>query len=198
MKRRWLLLALLPTAASALGPFHDVPSGPRALPGDNLPPFGMKDDQGHVPGPPPLPPGATMPGPGGPPESTAPTPGLDQATHLARTAIDACTTAGYRTGAAVVNAAGEAVVLLNAPGSDGSHGFVAMRKALVALAFARPSSEVPALGDDRRITAAMFVEGGAVPIRRNGQIIGAIGVSGAAGTPIGHRDELCAEAALKP
>jgi uncharacterized protein GlcG (DUF336 family) len=200
MKRRWLLLALLPTAASALGPFHDVPSGPRALPGDTLPPFGMKDEQGHVPGPPPLPPGATMPGPGGPPESTAPGPSLEQATRLANAAIADCAAAGYRVGAAVVNSAGEAVVLLNAPGSDGSHGFVGMRKALVALTFARPSSEVPALTGDpaalARITPAMFVEGGALPIRREGRIIGAIGVSGAAGTPIGHRDELCAQAAL--
>jgi glc operon protein GlcG len=192
---------LAASTAAALGPFHDVPSGPRALPGDTLPPFGMKDADGHVPPPPPLPPGAVMPGPGGPPESTAPGPNPDQATALARAAIADCARAGYRVGAAVVNSAGEAVVLLNATGTDGSHGFVGMRKALVALTFARPSSQVPALTGDpavtARITPAMFVEGGAVPILRNGRVIGAIGVSGAAGTPIGHRDEVCAQAALR-
>jgi uncharacterized protein GlcG (DUF336 family) len=43
----------------------------------------------------------------------------------------------------------------------------------------------------------MFVEGGALPILEKGQVIGAIGVSGAAGAPIGHQDEVCAAAGLE-
>ena len=91
--------------------------------------------------------------------------------------------------------------MLTADGSDGSHVFVAMRKALTALTFKMPSSlanqRVP---NDRsllsRVTPNMFVEGGAVPIELGGEVIGAIGVSGAGGTVIGQQDEVCASAAL--
>lgn len=186
----------------AFGPFHDEPSGPRALPGDNLPPFGMIDDNGHVPGPPPLPPGVSLPGPNGPPESTAPGPNLAEATRMARAAVLACKAHGFRVGATVVDSAGEARAMLTADGSDGSHVFVAMRKAEVALTFAVPSSSVLEMarrdpGAKAKITRAMFVEGGAVPLRRGGKVIGAIGVSGAAGVPIGHLDEVCAEAGAR-
>jgi uncharacterized protein GlcG (DUF336 family) len=48
-----------------------------------------------------------------------------------------------------------------------------------------------------RVTPAMFVEGGALPITLDGETIGAIGVSGAGGAPIGHQDEVCAAAGLR-
>jgi len=102
---------------------------------------------------------------------------------------------------AVIDSAGEARALLTADGSDGSHVFVAMRKALAALAFQMPSgiaaervTQDPALL--KRVTPNMFVEPGALPIKVGDKTIGAIGVSGAAGTPIGHQDELCAAAGL--
>lgn len=92
--------------------------------------------------------------------------------------------------------------MLTADGSDGSHVFVAMRKAEVALAFDLPSSQAaelvrsnPAL--KQKVTPAMFVEGGAVPLRRSGKLIGAVGVSGAAGVPIGKLDETCAQEAAR-
>jgi uncharacterized protein GlcG (DUF336 family) len=190
-------------AAWANGPFHDAPAGPRALPGDRLPPFGMKDNAGRVPPPPALPPGTWMPGPFAAPESRAVGPLLTQATAIAAQAVAACRAQGYRVGAAVIDSAGEARAMLTADGSDGSHVFVAMRKAEAALAFARPSSDIPALLErDKaqlgKVTPAMFIEGGAIPIRRAGRIIGAVGVSGAGGLPIGHRDEICAKAALEP
>jgi uncharacterized protein GlcG (DUF336 family) len=197
---RTLALALaIALTGSVAGPFHDQPSGPHALPGDNLPPFGMKDTEGHLPPPPP---GTTLPGPGAPPESTATGPSQRDSLAMALAAIRACAAHGHRIGVAVINSAGEARVLLNAEGTDGSHGFVAMRKALVALTFARSSAEVAALAEHdpgvmARITPAMFVEGGALPIRRGGRVIGAIGVSGAAGLPIGHADEVCARAASR-
>jgi uncharacterized protein GlcG (DUF336 family) len=77
-----------------------------------------------------------------------------------------------------------------------------MRKAITALAFQMPSSQADTeVHQDKsllkRVTPAMFVEGGALPILANGQVIGAIGVSGAAGAPIGHQDEVCAAAGLK-
>jgi len=143
---RWISVA----AALALGagglalaqsPFHEVPAGPRALPGDRLPPFAMLDENGGLAlVPPPLPPGVHLPKPGDPPESTAPGPSLAKATRMTRAAVLACQRQGYRVGATVIDSAGEARAMLTTDGADGSHVFVAMRKAEVAMAFDMPSS----------------------------------------------------------
>jgi uncharacterized protein GlcG (DUF336 family) len=199
-----VVLALAGGAGLAQSPFHETVAGPRALPGDRLPPFAMLTADGQLPlMPPPLPPGAHLPRPGDPPESTAPGPSLAEATRIAQAALAACSRAGYRVGVAVVDSRGEARAMLTADGADGSHVFVGQRKAIVTLAFGgRPSSAAGALiqhdkAELAKVTPAMFVEGGALPIRRAGQLIGAVGVSGAAGMPIGHNDEICAAAGLK-
>ena len=173
--------------------FHDKPASPQSLPADNLPPFGMLDAQGNLVPVPDIPASALHRGPG---------PNLKLAIAGARAAIAACAAQGYRVGVTVIDSAGEARAMLTADGSDGSHVFVAMRKAITALAFQMPSSQADTeVHQDKtllkRVTPAMFVEGGALPIRLNGQVIGAIGVSGAAGAPIGHQDEVCAAAGLK-
>ena len=49
---------------------------------------------------------------------------------------------------------------------------------------------------DMGIIGAGNLMGGALPIIVKSQTIGAIGVSGAAGMPFGHQDELCAAAGL--
>jgi uncharacterized protein GlcG (DUF336 family) len=47
------------------------------------------------------------------------------------------------------------------------------------------------------MTPVMFIAGGGLPISRGGEIIGAIGSSGAHGQGlIGRQDELCAQAGL--
>ncbi len=197
-------LALLAAggAQAAQNPvFHDAPASPRSLPADNLPPFNMLDEHGRLLPMPPIPAGALHRGPGAPPESTARGPGLALANAAARAAVQSCEKAGYRIGVAVVDSVGEARVLLTADGSDGSHVFVAMRKAITALEFKSTSAQALAsvLKDEallKRVTPAMFVEGGAVPIVAHGEVIGAIGASGAAGEPIGHQDELCAQAGV--
>jgi uncharacterized protein GlcG (DUF336 family) len=188
-------------SAAAESPFHDKPASPRSLPADNLPPFGMLDDAGHLVPAPPIPPALLHRGPGAPPESTARGPSLVEATAAATAAVKTCSAAGYRVGVAVIDSDGEARALLTADGSDGSHVFVAMRKALAALVFKMPSGTAservakdPALL--ARVTPNMFVEPGALPIKVGDETIGAIGVSGAAGTPIGHQDEVCAAAGL--
>lgn len=203
----WLSFGSAGVALSATDtPFHDRPASPRSLPADNIPPFGMLDEEGNLV-PVPAWPASGRHGPGAESESSAPGPSLAQALEAARAAVDACTAAGFRIGAAVIDSMGEARALLTADGSDGSHVFVAMRKALTALRFEMPSSEASELVPKEpellaRVTPNMFVVGGAVPIMRRGAAIGAIGVSGAgrvAGSraPIGHQDELCAMAGLR-
>jgi len=181
--------------------FHDKPASPRSLPADNLPPFGMLDDAGRLVPTPPLPAGGLHRGPGSPPESTARGPSLDLAIKAARAAVDTCAAAGYRIGATVIDSAGEARAMLTADGSDGSHVFVAMRKAMTALTFKMPSSQANQVVPKNkellaRVTPNMFVEGGALPLLVGNAVIGAIGVSGAGGSVIGRQDEICAQAGL--
>jgi uncharacterized protein GlcG (DUF336 family) len=193
---------LAASIAMADSVFHDKPVSPQSLPADNLPPFGMLDADGKLVPAPPLPPGGLHRGPGSAPESTAPGPTLAVALSGARAALSACTLAGYRVGVTVIDSAGEARAMLTADGSDGSHVFVAMRKALTALRFEMPSSranEVVSRDTTQlaRVTPNMFVEGGALPIVAAGKVVGALGVSGAGGEPIGHQDELCAAAGIR-
>src|ERR1700690_528869 len=208
MNQRCLKLGLIALAsmgvaaiANGASPFHDKPDSPRSLPGDNLPPFGMLDDAGHLVPTPEIPASLLHRGPGAPPESTARGPSLGLAVEAARAAVSACLKSGYRTGVTVIDSVGDARAMLTADGSDGSHVFVAMRKALAALAFKTASSAAhDAVTNDSsllgRVSPAMFVEGGALPIVGGREVIGAIGVSGAAGSPIGHQDEVCAQAGL--
>jgi uncharacterized protein GlcG (DUF336 family) len=198
-----LLIACLSAAAhgAAESPFHDKPDSLRSLPADNLPPFGMLDEDGQLPPPPPLPPAALRRGPGSSPETTARGPILQLAIEAAQAAVSSCAAAGYRVGAAVVDSAGEARALLTADGADGSHVFVAVRKALVAIEFRMPSSQAKAAVSQEhallaRVKPNMFVEGGAVPLMAGNTLIGAIAVSGAGGAVIGRQDEVCASAGL--
>jgi uncharacterized protein GlcG (DUF336 family) len=190
------------TFAAADNVFHDAPDSPRSLPGDRLPPFGMLDASRRLVPTPPIPAGGLHRGPGSPPESTARGPTLDVAVEAAMAALKSCSAAGYRVGVTVVDSVGEARAMLTADGSDGSHVFVAMRKALTAVTFAMPSSKANELVPKNksllaRVTPNMFVEGGALPLVVGQTTIGAIGVSGAAGTPIGHQDEVCAAAGVQ-
>jgi len=184
---------------AAVGPFGDKPESPRSLPADNLPPFRMLDERGTLPPIPPPPPGGLHHGPGSAPESMAPGPTLLQAIAAAQAAVASCRAAGYRVGVSVIDSVGEVRAMLTADGADGSHVFVGTRKALTALAFKVPSATaVDMIAADAtllsRVKPNMFVMGGALPIVRGAEVIGAIGVSGAGGMPFGHQDELCAAA----
>ncbi len=96
----------------------------------------------------------------------------------------------------VVDVAGDARAMLSADGSDGSHVFVAQRKALVSVEFEMSSAKAADMakaGDAKvlaRIKPSMFVQFGAYPITAKGKVIGAIGYSGGS-------DEACAMAGLK-
>jgi uncharacterized protein GlcG (DUF336 family) len=195
------MIGILSGSQAATGPFGDKPDSVRSLPADNLPPFRMLDAQGNLVPLPALPPEGLHHGPGAAPESNARGPSLALALEAAQAAIESCRAKGYRIGVSVIDSAGEARAMITADGADGSHVFVAMRKALTALATEMPSAKAADLvGGDKallaRIKPNMFVMGGALPIMVNRESIGAIGVSGAAGVPFGHQDEVCAAAGL--
>ena len=203
----WLSTVHCAAAVSDAPPVRDRTASPRSLPSDNIPSFGILDDAGNLISSPGQSAGAHH-GPNAEPESDAPGPSLALAVEAARAAVDTCAAAGYRIGVAVIDSMGEARVLLTADGSDGSHVFIAMRKALTALRFEMPSSQASELVPKdpellARVTPNMFVAGGAVPIMHNGEAIGAIGVSGAGGRAssgpggVGRQDEACAVAGLR-
>ena len=190
-------------AFSAESPhMQDKPAGPQSLPGDQLPPFNMLDAKGKLIPMPQLK-GPIHPPGGGGPESTAAGPGLDISIAMARAAVTRCKSKGYLVGVTVIDSIGEARAMLTADGSDGSHVFVAQRKALTALVFGMTSFKAnqavtSGKAPMNKVMPAMFVMGGAVPILRGGKMIGAIGVSGAAGSgPPGKEDEDCAYAGIR-
>jgi uncharacterized protein GlcG (DUF336 family) len=204
MTRRAICVGLICAAflATALaqapgGRPPDKPASPASLPGDTLPPFGMLDTNGKLM---PLPQWLTGSAGRGPTRTAVSIrgPALSLAVEAARTAVDTCADGGYYIGASVIDTSGQPRAMMEAEGSDGGHVYVAVRKALVALAFKMPSSKAsetiaadPALL--ARVTPNMFVMEGAVPLMAGNEVIGAIGASGAAG---GDQDEVCAIAGL--
>lgn len=190
------LLAAVPAGAVQVHiKYLDKNGPPQNLPGDNLPPFGVLDANGKLNlGPPPTP-GRPPLGAPHKPESTVAGPKLEVAMAGALAAIAECRRTGAYGAVAVVDTAGDARAMLSADGSDGSHVFVAQRKALVALEFEMPSAKVKDLaraGDPAilaRIQPNMFVQFGGYPITSKGKVIGAIGYSGG-------DDEACAMAGL--
>jgi uncharacterized protein GlcG (DUF336 family) len=208
MKSRWskttirggCILAVLFASVLAQPPGNrppDKPASPASLPGDTLPPFGMLDSNGKFTPPPPRPIGGTTRATRRPPVSIR-GPALDLAIEAARAAVATCAAGGFYIGATVIDTSGQPRAAVEAEGSDGGHVYVAVRKALVALTFKMPSSQASmAVQTDKallaRVTPNMFVMEGAVPLMAGGEIIGAIGASGAAG---GDQDEVCAIAGL--
>ena len=160
-------------------------------------------------------PGAQQGGPGGPqggprmaggprtPEVPAPSIPIDLAVAAAKAAQAACAT--FHFGFAVLDQSGQPKLIYITDGSAGSHAARATGKASAALLINGPSqglndraaadpaiaAKVQAAKDSGKPLMAMA---GGLPIVQNGQLIGAIGVSGA--EPGGHDPE-CAAAAIK-
>jgi uncharacterized protein GlcG (DUF336 family) len=199
-----LLVAAI--AATAAGALRESIASPRSLPTDALPPFSMLDDSGKlVPLPDPKALAAfASPATGGAVKKVAlPRPlALDLATDALRASLATCARMGFPIAAAVVDSEGKPVAMMIEAGSEGSV-FVAMRKAATALGYKVPSSTVgAALPADKvrleKLTPVMFIAGGALPIWRGKELIGAIAASGAHGEgPIGTQDEACAKAGLE-
>ena len=126
---------------------------------------------------------------------------LDTALAIATTAAALCKSQGYNVTVAVLDRAGETMVLLRGDNAVPHTVENARRKAYTARTTRLPSAEFAKRVEDpahhvarAQNTLPGFVAlGGALPIKVGDDTIGAVGVSGAPG---GERDEVCAKAGL--
>ena len=122
---------------------------------------------------------------------------LDYAVQAARVAIAECREQGMNISVAVVDRGGTLQVLLRDTLAMPISAEIAEQKAYAALNFNSPTSAM-----EERFTSpfspgklpGLIISAGAVPITAAGNIVGAIGVSGA---PSGAADEACAKAGLE-
>ncbi len=121
---------------------------------------------------------------------------MDVAQYMAQAAIMQCRADGYRVSATILDNGGNIKVVIRDDGAGLGTLDLSRRKAYSALIFRRTSGETAkAFGGmspppvvDGTVTMA-----GGVPIKVGGEVIGAIGVSGAPG---GDKDEVCANAGI--
>ncbi len=138
--------------------------------------------------------------PPGPPPPPARGPSLDLALEAAQTALQTCKANGYNVTALVVDSASVPKAEIVGDGAFAMTPAIAMRKAHTAIVFKKTSGEVgeqaktdKALADQIAADKSLITWAGALPLVVNGEVIGAIGVSGAPG---GDKDEVCAKAGL--
>lgn len=121
---------------------------------------------------------------------------LDLAHAIAQAALDDCRSKGYHPAIVVIDASGALKVVLRDDGSGPQNTDTARRKAFTALAFKGTSSDqtkiwetqkIPNIGPDRVALA------GGVAIKAGSDVIGAIGIGGAASSA---NDEACAQAGI--
>jgi uncharacterized protein GlcG (DUF336 family) len=144
----------------------------------------------------PLPPGPLPPRP---PQRALPrSPALDLALEAAKVIVDACK--GYHVSVSIIDSAGTPKLYYIPDGTDGSHAYTGFRKAYTALTFKMPTSKVGALTKTdpavkARIKADpnMLTFAGGMPLEAGGEVIGAVGVSGAEPSA---KDEECAIAGI--
>lgn len=129
--------------------------------------------------------------------AAAASPHLDIARKAADAAFKSCK--GIAIAVAVLDSDGGLKFLANADGSPGLFAEFAQRKAMTALTFNKPSSQVrdeavhdPALAMRLRNDPKLIGFGGGLPLSRNGRIWGAVAVAGA---PDQEIDIRCATAA---
>lgn len=120
----------------------------------------------------------------------------EAALQVARGALEACRKSGYQVAVAVVDRGGNLQVLLRDRFAGPHTPQTARRKAWTALSFRTDTttmSEFTQPGKEssgtRHISGALML-GGGVMVRAAGELVGAVGVSGAPG---GKADEACAK-----
>lgn len=131
-------------------------------------------------------------------------PGLDESIAAARAAVRACDAKNAKVSVLVSDAQARPVVLLSGDGAGYRSQLIAQTKVRIATRWKMPSGEVeqraksdPALAAQAAADPEIGVlRGGGFPLFRNGELVGAVAVSGASLTgPIGL-DEECAKVAL--
>ncbi len=132
---------------------------------------------------------------------TAPFLPLDLATKAADAALKACATEGHNVSVAIVARDGATKVLLKADNSGPHTGASATGKAFTSAAMGRDTAGLsefiaskPANDGLRDMDTRMVIQGGGLPVRIGGALVGGIGVGGA---PSGDIDATCATAGLK-
>ena len=125
---------------------------------------------------------------------------LTEANSIIRRATAKAEEIGIQVCVAVCDEGGRLTAFVRMDGAKWASAYGAQGKAIASAAFQRASSELQPRADSvifRGIVAAeggnMILSQGAVPIFRNGTIIGACGVGGATG---GEQDEECARAGV--
>lgn len=117
---------------------------------------------------------------------------------MAETAIATCKANGYAVSANVIGRNGEIIVAMRGDGT-GPHTLEnSFKKAYTAKAFRRSSGDYGDSLKDNFTAGALHLSNivtarGALPVTVDGDVVGAIGVSGAPG---GDKDEVCARAGI--
>lgn len=122
---------------------------------------------------------------------------MEAAERLARATVDACRKEGIQVGVTVVDRSGDPMVVLRDTLAPPVTLEVSRQKAYTAVNFNAPLSTL-----ENRFTQPFSVgkvqglvfSAGGLPIEAVGNIVGAIGVSGA---PTGAQDEACARAGMQ-
>lgn len=122
---------------------------------------------------------------------------LDTALKAARSAIDACRKEGVQVAVTVLDRGGHPQAVLRDVLAPDLTLAVSRAKAYAAVSFVLPTSQL-----EGRFTApfgppavgGLVLGPGGLPIQASGELVGAIGVSGA---PSGKTDELCARAGVE-
>lgn len=125
---------------------------------------------------------------------------LDLAVEAAQTALSACAADGYNVSVAIVARDGETKVHLKADNSGPHTVGSSQGKAFTSASMGRDTAglanfigENPQHEGLRDMDPRMVIQGGGLPIKIGGALVGGIGVGGAPG---GHLDEACARAGL--
>ena len=122
---------------------------------------------------------------------------LDTALKAARATIDACRKEGVQIAVTVLDRGGHAQVVLRDVLASDLTLKVSRAKAYAAVSFVTPTSQLASRFADPYgppSVGGIVVTAGGLPIRAGGELVGAIGVSGA---PSGEIDERCARAGFE-
>jgi uncharacterized protein GlcG (DUF336 family) len=121
---------------------------------------------------------------------------LDTALKAARAAIDACRKQGVQVAVTVIDRGGHPQAVLRDVFAPDLTLDVSRGKAYAALSFVAPTSQLEGrftgpFGPPAAAAGRLVISPGGVPVQAGGELVGAIGVSGA---PSGEIDERCARA----